>query len=172
MSEHSSQVPVAQQLSATIPSRRRSVPPSLPASVSQSLDQRWRERPRLRALHLTPADPDGSFTPSLASRVSMAACPVSCRRIAPSECRSARPDSTEESVPIHPAEICSRPGEVLQQNQRDSYGHIERHHHRVVDDGAVLSVVNALRFASTRPRAGPSGIDNTCARHCWAIARC
>jgi hypothetical protein len=29
----------------------------------------------------------------------------------------------------------------------------------------VLGVVNALRFASTRPTAGPSGIDNACARH-------
>jgi hypothetical protein len=29
----------------------------------------------------------------------------------------------------------------------------------------VLSVVNALRFASTRPAAGPSGIDDACARH-------
>jgi len=76
-----------------------------------------------------------------------------------------------KSVPIHPAEIDSRTGAFLQQNARDFYGHIERHHHRVVDAGAVLSVVNALRFASTRPQAGPSGIDNTCARHRWAIAR-
>jgi hypothetical protein len=29
----------------------------------------------------------------------------------------------------------------------------------------VLSLVNALRFASTRPAAGPSGIDDACARH-------
>lgn len=38
-------------------------------------------------------------------------------------------------------------------------------HHRVFDAGAVLSVVNALRFASTRPTAGPSGIDDASARH-------
>ena len=38
-------------------------------------------------------------------------------------------------------------------------------HHRAVHAGAVLSVVNALRFASTRPAAGPSGIDDASARH-------
>jgi hypothetical protein len=29
----------------------------------------------------------------------------------------------------------------------------------------VLDIVNALRFASTRPTAGPSGIDDASARH-------
>jgi hypothetical protein len=38
-------------------------------------------------------------------------------------------------------------------------------HHRALHAGAVLSIVNALRFASTRPAAGPSGIDDACARH-------
>lgn len=37
--------------------------------------------------------------------------------------------------------------------------------HRALHAGAVLSLVNALRFASTRPAAGPSGIDDACARH-------
>jgi hypothetical protein len=37
--------------------------------------------------------------------------------------------------------------------------------HRAIQCGAVLGLVNALRFASTRPAAGPSGIDDTCARH-------
>jgi hypothetical protein len=38
-------------------------------------------------------------------------------------------------------------------------------HHRAFDAGTVLVVVNALRFASTRPMAGPSGIDDASARH-------
>ena len=42
---------------------------------------------------------------------------------------------------------------------------IQASHHRADHAGAVLSVVNALRFASTRPAAGPSGIDDACARH-------
>jgi hypothetical protein len=29
----------------------------------------------------------------------------------------------------------------------------------------VLGIVNALRFAATRPTAGPSGIDDASARH-------
>ncbi len=33
---------------------------------------------------------------------------------------------------------------------------------------AVLSVVNALRYASTRPMAGPSGIDDASARHVFS----
>jgi hypothetical protein len=42
---------------------------------------------------------------------------------------------------------------------------IEPRHHRADDAGAVLGLVNALRCASTRPVAGPSGIDEACARH-------
>ena len=42
---------------------------------------------------------------------------------------------------------------------------IQASHHRADHAGAVLSAVNALRFASTRPAAGPSGIDDACARH-------
>jgi hypothetical protein len=38
-------------------------------------------------------------------------------------------------------------------------------HHRAFDAGAVLGIVNALRSASTRPTAGPSGIDDASARH-------
>ena len=40
-----------------------------------------------------------------------------------------------------------------------------RRDHRGLDPGAVLVVVNALRVASTRPVAGPAGIDVACARH-------
>src|SRR4029450_1531942 len=42
---------------------------------------------------------------------------------------------------------------------------IQTSHHRAFDAGAVLDVVNALRFASTRPTAGPSRIDDASARH-------
>jgi hypothetical protein len=42
---------------------------------------------------------------------------------------------------------------------------IQAPHHRAFHDGAVVSVVNALRCASTRPAAGPSGIDDASARH-------
>lgn len=42
---------------------------------------------------------------------------------------------------------------------------IQASHHRAFHADAVLDVVNALRFASTRPTAGPSGIDDASARH-------
>jgi hypothetical protein len=42
---------------------------------------------------------------------------------------------------------------------------IQASHHRALDAGAVLGVVNALRFASTRPSAGPADIDDASARH-------
>src|SRR3954452_4911039 len=43
--------------------------------------------------------------------------------------------------------------------------------HRAFHAGAVLSVVNALRFASTRPVPGPAGIDDASARHLFATTR-
>jgi hypothetical protein len=42
---------------------------------------------------------------------------------------------------------------------------IQASRHRAPDAGAVLGVVNALRCASTRPSAGPAGIDDASARH-------
>ena len=42
---------------------------------------------------------------------------------------------------------------------------IQASHHRDSYAGAVLGVVNALRCASTRPTAGPAGIDDASARH-------
>jgi hypothetical protein len=48
-----------QQLDATASVRRRFVPPSLPEPVSQSQNQRWRERPRCPALPVAPERHDG-----------------------------------------------------------------------------------------------------------------
>lgn len=69
------------------------------------------------------------------------------------------------------AEIGSRTTDVLLQNAREFCREIEPRHHRADDAGAVLGVVNALRFAATRPVAGPAGIDDTCARHALATTR-
>jgi hypothetical protein len=47
--------------------------------------------------------------------------------------------------------------------------------HRAIDANAVLGVVNALRFASTRPMAGPPGFDDASARqaegHCAMVGQ-
>jgi hypothetical protein len=44
-------------------------------------------------------------------------------------------------------------------------------HYRADDAGAVLGVGHALRFAPTRPLAGPSGMDDASARHGSAATR-
>jgi hypothetical protein len=74
-------------------------------------------------------------------------------------------------VPMSSAGIGSRARAVLLQNMVAVADRIESHHHRADDAGAVLGIVNALRFASTRPVAGPSGIDDASARHRSAMTR-
>ena len=59
MSEHTAQASVSRHLAARTPVRRRYVPPSLPESVPQSLNQRWRERPRCPASRVTLGRRDG-----------------------------------------------------------------------------------------------------------------
>ena len=155
-----------QQLAASTTSRRRSVPPSPPEPVSQSLNQRWRERPRCPAPTATRRCRDG-VVHAIVGR-------VSCRRLrTPSSRRTNAPPARTSSYPNSPdrtgrrsrTEISSRaclcfPEETLRLRVQ-----ILASHHRAFHAGAVLGVVNALRFASTRPTAGPSGIDDASARH-------
>jgi hypothetical protein len=54
MSARSVQASLPQHLAAGTKARRRFVPPSLSVPMSQSVDQRWRERPRCPALRVTP----------------------------------------------------------------------------------------------------------------------
>ena len=61
--------------------------------------------------------------------------------------------------------IGSRASHVFPEGTSRSRIQILPSHHRAFHAGAVLGVVNALRFASTRPTAGPSGIDDASARH-------
>jgi hypothetical protein len=75
------------------------------------------------------------------------------------------------SVALSSAGIGSRAGAASLQNATTFGALIEPRHHRADNAGAVLGLVNALRFASTRPVAGPSGIDDACARHGQAITR-
>jgi hypothetical protein len=157
---------LSQQLGASASVRRRFVPPSLPDPVSQSQNQRWRERPRCPALPVAPERRDG-VVHAIVGR-------VPCRRheCSPRAGRTRRPRAHDH--------VCVRRDKAV----RDSTRNLGRpsgpsfpekrgihrlssraRHHRVFDAGAVLGVVNALRFASTRPRAGPAGIDDASARH-------
>ena len=147
-------------------SRRRSVPPSPPQPVSQSVNQRWRERPRCPALRVAPALGDG-VVHAIAGR---AAC--HCLRSRVSSGRTRRPRASVRG-PVSPdnprrqiARTLARCAATFFRKRSDGSPYQSvRLHHRAFDSRAVLGVVNALRCASTRPRAGPAGIDDACARH-------
>ncbi len=81
------QVSLSQQFAASTTWRRRSVPPSLPEPLSQSLHQRWRERPRCSALRVAPASGDG-VVHAIVGR-------ASCR------CRRARVVQDERALRVH-----------------------------------------------------------------------
>ena len=136
--------------------------------VSMSLHQRWRERPRCRALHLTPGRPDG-VVHAIVGRVA-----YRCLRAQfVQENRAARVHihAGQRACRCVPQESVRARAAVLLKNTTTIGTSIELHHHRADDAGAVLGIVNALRFASTRPVAGPSGIDDACARHRSATTR-
>ena len=153
-------------------SRRRSVPPSLSVSVSQSVNQRWRERPRCPAPPVTPGRRDGVVH----AIVGRAAC----------RCLRAQVVQDERAARVHVVRVEIRRNNAADESNRNRFArvaHVSRNerrvlriqiqpsHHRAFHAGAVLGVVNALRFASTRPAAGPSGIDDACARHDVGLLR-
>ena len=141
-------------------------------SVPRSLRERWRERPRRRARHLTPGRPDGVVHAIAGRRPGrcLRARSVQEKSAGCVSIRIARSDSG--NVSMSSARIGSRASRVPLQNMTTVGARIELHHHRADDADAVLDVVNALRFAPTRPVAGPSGIDDASARHRWAMTRC
>jgi len=139
--------------------------------MPRSPQERWRERPRYRARHLTPGHPDG-VVHAIAGHG-----PCRCRRAQfVQENRAARVSicaarSNRRSVPVSSAGIGSRTIRVVLQNTATIHAPIVTRHHRADHAGAVLGVVHALRCAPTRPMAGPSGMDDACARHCSATTR-
>jgi hypothetical protein len=145
VSAHSAQAYVSRRLAADARPRRRSVPPSLSVPVSQSVNQRWRERPRRPARQRLPAHVVQDKRAARAARVR-----VEIRRN-----NAARKRNRNQFV-----RVALVPGATSRLQIQ-----IQASHHRADHAGAVLSVVNALRFASTRPAAGPSGIDDASARH-------
>ena len=77
MSANRRQMLEAAHVAACTTTRRRSLPPRPRVPVPMSLHQRWRERPRCRALHLTPGVPGrGRSRHRWSCRVSLSACPV------------------------------------------------------------------------------------------------
>ena len=141
------------------------MPPSSPGPVSQSLSQRWRERPRCPASRVTPG-PRGGVVHAIVGR---AVCHVSAQRVRQGE--TWRPPVrvvgvflSENQADNH-TRAWSRRARINEDPRRQGRTTNVRLHHRVFDSGAVLGIVNALRCAPTRPMAGPAGIDDACARH-------
>lgn len=161
----------AAHVAACTTTRRRCLPPRPREPVSMSLHQRWRERPRRRALRLTPACPDGVVHAIVGlSRVAcLRAQFVQENPRRPCVHRAARCD--RRRVSRCSAGIGSRAAGFSRRTHAGSVARSNSTHHRADDAGAVLGVVNALRFASTRPVAGPAGIDDACARHALATTR-
>ena len=155
----------SQHLAAEARSRRRSLPPSLSVSVSQSVNQRWRERPRCPASPVAPGRRDGVVHAIVgrAARCCLRAQVVQDGRAARVHDFVSRFAGTMR--PTNRTAISSRARHVFPDGTSGSCIQILPSHDRAFHAGAVLSVVNALRFASTRPAAGPSGIDDACARH-------
>jgi hypothetical protein len=157
---------LSQQLGASASVRRRFVPPSLTESVSQPQNQRWRERPRCPAPRVAPERRDG-VVHAIVGR-------VPCRR---HECsaragRTRRPRAhdhvrvrRDKAVRDSIAKWGPLAWESFPEERGMRQVGCRARHHRVFDARAVLGVVNALRFASTWPTAGPSGIDHASARH-------
>ena len=151
--------------------RRRFVPPSPSVSVLQSMKQRWRERPRCPALRVTPGRRDG-VVHAIVGRVArrrVRAVNVQDERAA---CVHVLGATFAERIRLADrTEIYSGVSSVFPAEASRLQTQIQASHHRVLDAGAVLGVVNALRSASTRPPAGPSGIDDASARHVSATTR-
>jgi hypothetical protein len=159
---HCVQASVSQRLASGARPRRRFVPPSPSVSVSQSVNQRWRERPRCPALRVTPGRRDG-VVHAIVGRV---ACRCPCAHVVQEE-RAAREHTVASRFagrmrPTNRTEIGSCGSHVFPPEMSRLPIQIQASHHRAFHDGAV---VNALRCASTRPTAGPSGIDEASARH-------
>ena len=139
--------------------------------MSQSLHQRWRERPRCPALPLTPGCHDG-VVHAIVGRVACRchACPVRAGRTRRPRAHVRGQSSPEKAVGDRSQESVRARAMFPAEARRVRRARFEPDHHRVFDAGAVLGVVNALRFASTRPVAGPAGIDDACARHAiWQL---
>ena len=131
--------------------------------MRRSLHQRWRERPRCPASPLAPASRDGVVHAIVGRAASRCLCDpfVQERRAA--------------GVPVFPPILGGAPGPENRESgslryQRLLTGTLRTRaqdllpHHRAIDAGAVLGVVNALSFASTRSVVGSSGIDDVSVR--------
>jgi len=167
MTANAAQASPTQHVAASRPSSgRRSPPTAVLLPIERPVSQRWRERPRCPALRLAPGPwRRGRSRHRRPCAVSLSVQPVSSGRNAPPTCRcawSCLSGQPTREISAHIGKMC---GQLLPESVRRPSVPIARLHHRAFESRAVLGVVNALRCASTRHRAGPAGIDDACARH-------
>ena len=144
---------LSQHLAADTPWRRRSVPPSLSVPLSQSVEQRWRERPRCPALRVTQAVETGSFTPSLVvSHVAVFAHRPRRRNAPPARTSSCR-DSPEEcglqteQKSVRARRMCSR--------QKRRFRRCRSRHRTIALFMLTPCSASSMLFATLRPGPGP-----------------
>ena len=123
MSTNRRQLLEAAYVAASATKRRRCLPPRPRVPAPMSPHQRWRERPRCRALHLPPGHPDG-VVHAIVGRVA-----YRCLRTQfVQENRAARVHvHAARSVPMCSAGIGSRTGAVLLKNTTTIGTSIELH---------------------------------------------
>lgn len=122
-----------------VEARRRCLPPRESLRLPWSQQRRWRERPHHCAQRMTPGRREGVVHA------------IGCRCPAPLQVCADRAGEWRRLSAHRETQLLPRSG-VATGNDIASVDH------RVNDAGAVLAVVNALRFASTRPVAGPSAL--------------
>lgn len=127
------------RVGADIEARRRCLPPRESLLLPWSQRRRWRERPHHCAQRLTPGPREG-VVHAIGCR-----CPAR-----PHVC----PDRAEGSRRVR----ACREAQLSPHNRVATGNVIASVDHRANDAGAVLAVVNALRFASTRLVAGPRAL--------------
>lgn len=127
------------RVGADIEARRRCLPPRESLLLPWSQQRRWRERPHHCAQRLTPGRREGVVHA------------IGCRCPAPLQVRADRVGEWRRLS-------AQRETQVLPHNGVATGNVIASVDHRATDAGAVLAVVNALRFASTRPAAGPRAL--------------
>jgi len=126
-------------LGTGVEARRRRLPPRGSLLLPMSQQRRWRERPRRRAPPLTPEHQEGVVHAiGCQCRAPLRACPDRAGELRRLRAQREARMSPHSRVTNETKSGCAN--------------------HRVGDAGAVLAVVNALRFASTRPAAGPGAL--------------
>ncbi len=155
-----------QRLGAHASVRRRFVPPLLPQPVSQSQNQRWRERPRCPALSVAPECLDGVV------HASVGRVPCRCHACSASAGRTRNPRACEHvRIRLEKAVgdlVADRIRPRFQLSRKNvAVGELVFAPDTIASLMLAPCSASSMLFASLRPgrRPGLRGIDDACARH-------